>query len=172
MARGLEEGGALLPVQVYAEPAAPWTGGERRFFAAIVEQAVVEVRQYARATSPRGTRYLHEALGWIAADERGFDAEGRVTFATACELAGLEPTAVRRRVRAFLQHLPNPNYTLRAQPIGRVIRTYRSARGISQRELARRLRCSHRTVAAVETAPADAKAQPWFVDRCYTLGIM
>lgn len=72
----------LIPGQLVTTHSTP----EKRFIVAVIEQAIRD------AEYPRGCQIRLDARAWI------FGGPGKLTFAEACELVGLEPDRIRRRL--------------------------------------------------------------------------
>src|SRR4029450_226910 len=73
---------------------------DERLRAAVLLNALMDLRRY-----PPTTREGDEVRAWFASDEAG----GPGSFAAVCDVFGLEPAAVRTRVRAlssFTSDLP------------------------------------------------------------------
>jgi hypothetical protein len=77
---------------------------ERLLLYAVLEDALVCYRQYARARLPR-TRQLHEeARQWVASEDRG----SLFAFQSICDALDIDADAIRSRLRAWEASLPPP----------------------------------------------------------------
>jgi hypothetical protein len=94
----LFEPNTLLPEQYFTrlQRGSAWTG-EKRLMAAILEDAVaVSTRREIPKTS-KARHVLRETMRWIRSNDRTWT----FSFLRICETLDLEPTAIRRGIRAL-----------------------------------------------------------------------
>ena len=67
---------------------------ERLLMLAVLENAVMCYRRYARARDPRARRWFEEARDWLASDDRS----ALFSFESICDALDLHPSYVRRNL--------------------------------------------------------------------------
>ncbi len=97
----------ILPVQFF-QPRHQLLGkvGEYRLLIAILEDALACFQRYAGGKSRRDRRLFKEAEGWIMpVDNRdtcpGDDSAPAFSFEYVCEVLGIAPDPLRRRLRCW-----------------------------------------------------------------------
>lgn len=75
---------------------------EARLMLAVLDNALDDLRRNARVDDVRARRQLAETRAWIEDD----DTTWPYAFANICDVLGLDPSAVRRQMRAGLPVLP------------------------------------------------------------------
>jgi hypothetical protein len=86
----------LLPSQFWAAAADPRTEPEKRLMIAVLEEAIGLVVNGAGESAERSAA-VHDAERWFASDER----RGTFTFATICDVLGLDVGRVRQAVAGW-----------------------------------------------------------------------
>jgi hypothetical protein len=89
---------SILPAQLGDRP----FGGariqpEKRLQTAVLADAVLTFRKWARVERPRAPSVFAEVDAWFASD----DAEGPFTFITICDSLGFDPAYIRRGLRQW-----------------------------------------------------------------------
>jgi hypothetical protein len=84
----------ILPAQLFS-PRTAIPESERRLRLAILEDALQYYLEYADATDRRARVLYEDAADWIASTDRS----DPFTFENVCDALGLEPSAIRRRLR-------------------------------------------------------------------------
>jgi hypothetical protein len=87
---------AVLPSQFFARPAAPGRG-EQRLMLAVLDRAVWELQQSARAGGARARRLQAEVAAWFASDDEAWP----FTFVNLCRALGFDPSYIRRGLTAL-----------------------------------------------------------------------
>ena len=91
----------IIPVPL-TEPSRIASRPEQRLMLAVLEDAIDCFEKYYPTARGRANRVFREAEEWIMSD--GY--EGPFTFAHICSVLGLDPSAVRSRLRrAHLDHV-------------------------------------------------------------------
>jgi hypothetical protein len=92
------EPNTLLPQQYFTQlqRSSAWTG-EKRLMAAILEDAVAVSSKRETPKTSKARHVLRETMRWIRSNDRTWT----FSFLRICETLDLEPTAIRRGIRAL-----------------------------------------------------------------------
>ena len=74
--------------------------GEHALMFAILEDAIKDFQKYFTVRHPKSKRQYHEAVAWIL----GENSDGLFSFDNVCENVGLNPSYLRRRLRAWAEN--------------------------------------------------------------------
>jgi hypothetical protein len=86
---------AIMPIQFFALRERSRWSGEQRLMAAVLEDAITV---YSRPDVPKASKarqLLRETERWLRSNDRTWT----FSFLRVCEVLGLEPSAIRRRLR-------------------------------------------------------------------------
>jgi len=86
-----EQASILLPEQFWGSGTDPRPDPEKRLMAAVLEEAILLILNYADSSSMQRRKLVAEAYAWITSDDRS----GPFSFATICDVFGLDVEPVR-----------------------------------------------------------------------------
>lgn len=87
----------LLPAQFWTQTGDPRSEPEKRLMVAVVEEAMAVILNGAGSSCEERSSAVREARLWFASDDRG----GLFTFASICDVLGLEPARIRQALAAW-----------------------------------------------------------------------